>query len=185
MTATARKYTLAPLSVVEETAVPQFSSGRILTIDEIESAPVRGVVELWQSLRGERRFPARDAVGPRSLRRLMRHVMLLRVIDGGADYEFRIVGDVQVQAHGTSFLGMKLSEVAREFPKFAAGQKLFFDGIRMGRDPFGYRGWIGKDMPDTRYSYHELALLPLGPSDDLVDHILVAGLYVLRGYPIR
>lgn len=185
MTATARKYTLAPLSVVEEVTVPQFSSGRILSIDEIESEAVRGVVDLWQSLRDGRRFPARDALAPRTLKRLIRHVMLLRVIDGGADYEFRIVGDVQVQAYGTSFLGMKLSEVAREYPKFAEGKKIFFDGVRMGRDPFGYRGWIGKDMPDTRYSYHEMALLPLGSSDDIVDHILVAGVYVLRGYPIR
>jgi len=184
MKATARKYTLAPLSVVEEVAVPHFSSGRILTTDEIESEAVRGVVELWQSLREGRRFPARDALGPRSLKRLMRHVMLLRVIDGGADYEYRIVGNMQVQAYGTSFLGMKLSEVAREYPKFAEGQKIFFDGIRMGRDPFGYRGWIGKDMPDTRYSYHEIALFPLGPSDDIVDHILVAGIYVLRGHLI-
>ncbi len=185
MTATARKYTLAPLSVVEEVTVPHFSSGRILTIDEIESEAVRGVVELWQSLRGERRFPARDALGPRTLKRLMRHVMLLRVIDGGADYEYRIVGNMQVQAYGTSFLGMKLSEVAREFPKFAEGAKIFYDGARMGRDPFGYRGWIGRDMPDTKYSYHEMAFFPLGPSDEIVDHILVAAIYVLRGYPIE
>lgn len=185
MTATARKYTLTPPSVVEEMAVPQFSSGRILSIDEIESEAVRSVAELWRSLRGERRFPARDALAPRTLKRLVRHVMLLRVIEGGADYEYRIVGDVQVQAFGTSFLGMKLSEVAREYPKFAEGQKIFYDGARMGRDPFGYRGWIGKDMPDTRYSYHEIAFFPLGPSDDIVDHVLVAGVYVLRGHLIQ
>jgi hypothetical protein len=181
MTEPARKLPLTPPSVVEETEVPQFSSGRILAIDEIENEVVRSVVEHWQSLRGSRRFPAREALTPRALKRLVRHVMLLRVIDGGADYEFRIVGDVQVQAYGTSFFGMKLSDVAREHPKFAEGTKMFYDGVRMGRDPFAYRGWIGRDMPDTRYSYHELAFLPLGQTDDAVDHILIAGVYAARG----
>lgn len=185
MTAQARKVPLTPPSVVEEMAVPEFSSGRILTLDEIESEVVRGVADHWRSLRGARRFPARETLVPRALKRLVRHVMLLRVIDGGADHEFRIVGDVQVQAYGTSFLGMKLSDVAREYPKFAEGSKMFYDGVRMGRDPFGYRGWIGKDMPDTRYSYHEIAFFPLGPCDDIVDHILVAGVYVLRGHLIQ
>jgi hypothetical protein len=161
--------------------VPQFSTGRILAVDEIENEVVRRVVEHWRSLRGTRRFPARDALVPRVLKGLVRHVMLLRVVDGGADYEFRIVGDVQVQAYGTSFSGMKLSDVAREHPKFAEGTKMFYDGVRMGRDPFGYRGWIGRDMPDTRFSYHELGFLPFGGTDETVDHVLVAGVYATRG----
>jgi len=184
MTAQARKLPVTPPSIAEEVAVPAFSSGRILALDEVESEVVRGVADHWRSLCGGRRFPARDALVPRALKRLVRHVMLLRVLDDGADYEFRIVGDMQVQAYGASFFGMKLSDVARKHPKFAEGSKIFYDGVRMGRDPFGYRGWIGRDMPDTKFSYHEIALFPLGPADDRVDHILVAGVYVLRGYPV-
>lgn len=161
--------------------VPEYSSGHVLMLDEIESATLRKVVGHWSSLCGDRKFPARGDLDPKNLRNVLRHVTLLRVIDGGADYEFRVLGDVQVQAYGENFRGMRLSEVGVRHPKFAEGLRLFYDGVRMGRYAFGYRGWIGRDMPDTRYSFHELVLCPFGPSDDTVDHILVAGIYVMRG----
>jgi len=170
---------LAPPPPADELEIPQYSSGRLLTLEMLESAVLLRVAAYWQRLKGERRFPARADVTPRGLGKLLRHVMLLRVQDD--DYEFRIVGDVQVQAYGESYQGMRLSEVALTHAKFAEGLKIFYDGVRMGRTPFGYRGWIGRDMPDTRYSYHEVAFLPLGADDDAVDHILVAGVYVPRG----
>jgi PAS domain-containing protein len=175
---------LMPVQPPAADEVPEHSTGRILTLDEVESATVRQVVDYWRAIKGQRRFPSRADFAPRDLKRLLRHVTLLRVVNGGADYEFRILGDVQVQAYGESFVNQKLSDVAVRHPRFAAGLKIFYDGVRMGRDAFGYRGWIGRDMPDTKYAYHEIAFFPLGPSDDTVDHILVAGVYVLRGYPL-
>ena len=171
--------TLAPPPPADELEIPQYSSGRILTLDMLESAVLRQVAAYWQRLKGERRFPSRNELRPRELGRLLRHVMLLRVLDD--DYEYRIVGDVQVQAYGESWQGMRLSEVALTHAKFAEGLKIFYDGARMGRAPFGYRGWIGRDMPDTRYSYHEVAFFPFGATEETVDHILVAGIYVPRG----
>jgi hypothetical protein len=76
---------------------------------------------------------------------------------------------------------MHLSEVGLKHPKFAEGLRLLYGAVRMGRYAYGYRGWIGRDMPDTKYSFHELVMLPLGPSDELVDHIMVGGVYVMRG----
>ena len=170
-----------PPPPADELEVPQYSSGRILTVDQIESATVREVAQYWARLKGGRVFPARADVKPRDLKMLLRHVMLLKVLDG--DYEYRIVGDVQVQAYGENYQGMRLSELALTHPKFAEGMKIFFDGVRMGRAPFGYRGWIGRDMPETKYSYHEIGYFPLGATDDAVDHILIAGVYVPRGQP--
>ena len=170
-----------PPPPADELEVPQYSSGRILTVDQIESAAVREVAQYWARLKGERPFPARADLKPRDLKMLLRHVMLLKVLDG--DYEYRIVGDVQVQAYGENYQGMCLSELALTHPKFAEGMKIFFDGVRMGRSPFGYRGWIGRDMPETKYSYHEIGYFPLGATDDAVDHILIAGVYVPRGQP--
>ena len=165
----------------DELEVPLHSSGHILALEEIESVPLRRIAEYWCALRGAREFPARDDFAPKNLRNLLRHITLVRVVGGGADYEFRILGDVQVQAYGENFRGMKLSDVGKKHPKFAEALKLLYDGVRMGRSAFGYRGWIGRDMPDTKYSFHELALFPLGPTNESVDHILVAGVYVMRG----
>jgi hypothetical protein len=165
----------------DELEVPQYSSGHVLALEEVEGMPLRRIAEHWYSLRGVRKFPARADFAPKNLGSLLRHVTLLRVTDGGGDYEFRVLGDVQVQAYGENFRGMKLSEVGERHPRFAEALKLVYDGVRMGGTAFGYRGWIGRDMPDTKYSYHELALFPFGPTDDKVDHILVAGVYVMRG----
>lgn len=165
----------------DELDIPQYSCGRVVAIEQLEAEVLRQIAGYWRRLKGSRRFPARAELAPRELGKLLRHVMLLRVLD--ADYEFRIVGDVQVQAYGENYQGMRLSEVGLAHPKFAEGLKIFYDGVRMGREPFGYRGWIGRDMPDTKYSYHEIAFFPLGADGELVDHILVAGVYVLRGQP--
>lgn len=170
-----------PAPPPDELEIPRYSSGVVLSLDEIESPTLRQVAEYWSSLRGSRRFPSRNAFEPRNLKGILRHVTLLKVLNDGEDYEFRVVGDVQVQAYGENFAGMTLSEVAVKHEKFAAGLRLFYEGIRMGREAFGYRGWIGRDMPDTKYSYHECVFFPLGASDDVVDHILVAGVYVPRG----
>jgi len=170
-----------PPPPADELEVPQYSSGRILTVDDIESTAVREVAEYWARLKGERLFPARTDLKPRDLKMLLRHIMLLKALDG--DYEYRIVGDVQVQAYGENYQGMRLSELALTHPKFAEGMRIFFDGVRMGRAPFGYRGWIGRDMPETKYSYHEIGYFPLGATDAAVDHILIAGVYVPRGQP--
>ncbi|HWA90144.1 MAG TPA: PAS domain-containing protein [Rhizomicrobium sp.] len=172
---------LAPKPPPDELEIPEYSSGRILSLDQLEAVALRQVVEHWHRLKGARKFPSRADLAPRDFGKLLRHVMLLRVLDG--DYEYRIVGDVQIQAYGENYQGTRLSDLARRRPKFAQGLKIFYDGARTGRAPFGYRGWIGRDMPDTRYSYHEIVFLPLGPSDDAVDHILIAGVYVLRGQP--
>ncbi len=40
---------------------------------------------------------------------------------------FRIVGDVQVQAYGENFQGMRLSEIALTHPKFAEGLKMLYE----------------------------------------------------------
>jgi len=169
----------------DELEVPQYSSGHILALNEVESMPLRRIAEHWYALRGARKFPARADFAPKNLRSLLSHITLLRVVDNGADYEFRVLGDVQVRAYGENFRGMKLSEVGEKHPRFAEALKLLYDGVRMSGAALGYRGWIGRDMPDTKYSYHELTLFPLGPADDRVDHILIAGVYVMRGTKTR
>jgi len=175
----------APMKPSSPLEVPEFSSGRILTIDEIESAVLREIAAYWFSLRGARLFPSRSDIAPKDLRRLLPHVTVLRVVDDGADYEYRIMGDVQVHAIGKSFSGLKLSDVAREFPKFGEGLKLLLDGTRSARQPFGHRCWIGRDQPEVRFGYKEGAFLPLGPADDTVDHILMASVIVPRSIPPR
>lgn len=171
----------APKPPEDELTIPEFSSGRVIGLDQIDSMTLRQIADHWNKLRGYRLFPSRNDFKPVNLRKLLRHVTLLRVIDGGADYQFRVMGDVHVQAYGENFSNLMLSDMGRQHPTFAAGLKLFYGGVRMGRQPIAYRGWIGRDMPETKYSFHEVIYLPLGDNDATVDHIISAGVYVGRG----
>jgi hypothetical protein len=38
------------------------------------------------------------------------------------------------------------------------------------------RGWVGRDRPQSAYSYYETAFLPLG-QNNIVDHLLVVTNY--------
>ncbi len=39
-------------------------------------------------------MPARSELSPRDVRAILHNIVLIRVIDGGRDYEYRIVGGV-------------------------------------------------------------------------------------------
>lgn len=171
----------APKPPADELVIPEFSSGRVIPLDHVESLTLRQIADHWNGLRGYRGFPSRTDFKPVNLKRLLRHITLLRVIDDGTDYQFRVMGDVHVQAYGENFSNTMLSEMAHQHPKFAEGLKIFYEGVRMGRQPVAYRGWIGRDMPETKYSFHEVIYLPLGENDATVDHLVVAGVYVGRG----
>jgi hypothetical protein len=170
-----------PKPPADELTIPEYSTGRVVGLDNIESMTLRQIADHWNELRGYRLFPSRNDFKPVNLKRLLRHVTLLRVIDGGADYQFRVMGDVHVQAYGENFSNQMLSEMGLQHQKFAEGLKIFYDGVRMGRQPVAYRGWIGRDMPETKYSFHEVIYLPLGDTDAAVDHIISAGIYLGRG----
>jgi hypothetical protein len=64
-------------------------------------------------------------------------------------------------------------------PAQSRGDILSIDQIASG-DPVGYRGWVGNDMTGASFVYHENAVLPLGPDDGTVDHLLIVSLLVPR-----
>ena len=49
--------------------------------------------------------------------------------------------------------------------------------VRTTAELFAVRGWVGRDLPQSRFSFHESALLPLGPDAVTVDHIVVVTSY--------
>jgi len=149
-----------------------------MTLDEVENPLVRTGVNYWRSLRGGRRFPARPQLSPRDMSGILRNLVILRVIDGGGDYEYRLVGDAQVQAYGFNFQGFRISQIKKIAPDF--GQLMFgiYEHVRTTRDPFAVRGWIGKEVPDSKFVYHESVFLPLGEDGQTVDHIVVVSTYI-------
>jgi hypothetical protein len=155
------------------------TGGRI-ALDAVESGPVRDAIAYWQGLCGTRRFPARTDVSPRDMRGFLRNICLLRVIDGGADYEYRILGDAHVLAYGFSMQGRRLSDVDVEAPDHGPVLRKLYDRVVRKGEPYALRGWIVRDEQQKNYIYSESLFAPLGDGD-VVDHVFNASVYVPRG----
>jgi len=105
--------------------------------------------------------------------------LIVAVIDGGADYEFRYVGDAERQAFKRNFKGMRVTDVEKEVPSFGNILHVTYDKVRASGEPFVVRGLVDHEPSDKWMPYHETAFLPLG-SADVVDHILIVGVSVPR-----
>jgi hypothetical protein len=131
----------------------------------------------WRKLCGARRFPARTDVTPRGLRHLARHTLLMRVIDGGADYEYRVVGDAHVMAHGISVQGMRWSDLYKNIGVHALRRKPFYDRVVKKGEPLAVSGLMLADGGHRGPLHNTALLLPLGADNTAVDHILGISVY--------
>lgn len=125
----------------------------------------------WRSLCGPRAFPAREQISPRAISRLLTNTILLKVIDGGGDFEFAIVGDEVTRAYRAAMIHRRLSEIAKDIPNAATFWGGVYRDIVQNRKPCAMRFSSGTDG-EAKFSDAEAVLLPLGPSDETVDHII-------------
>jgi hypothetical protein len=117
---------------------------------------------------------------PRDIRGLLRNVVLVRVIDSGRDYEYRIVGDAHVIAHGFSMHGKNLSDMDKHAPGYGTILKQLYDyPVRKGV-PLALRGWLSMGEDGAEFVYSESVFLPLGPNDKTVDHVLNFSVYAMH-----
>lgn len=145
---------------------------RFLSLDEIESPVLKGGVAYWRSLREGRRYPARSAVTPRGLGPLMRNTLLIGVLDGGADYRFRIVGDAPIAALGRNFQGVCLSEMDATGNMRGVTCRKLYAGVVESGEPAAIRGCMASNIRQRFPIQCEGVFLPLGPDDGTVDFIL-------------
>jgi hypothetical protein len=150
-----------------------------ISLDELTSPTVRLGVEHWHKLCGDRSFPAREQVKPRDIVSVLSAMSLLKVLEGG-DFQYRIAGDAVVRAYDLRLQNRRLSEIEEESASFHLFVRPVLSHVVSRRSPLALRGKIGHDARRTHFTHHENALLPLGPSDDKVDHVLVFSNYERR-----
>ncbi len=147
-------------------------------IGDARSPFVKKGVDYWQSLRGQKRFPARGDLTLRGMAPFLPHVVIIGVIDCGADYEYRYVGEAERQAFKTYFKGIRLTQIEAHAPEFGCILRSAYDQVRSAGLPFIVRGRSDLEPQDSRFSYHETVFLPLGASEEAVDHLLLVGVQI-------
>ena len=160
-------------------SLPQSASG-LIPLDAIDSPILKQGLDYWRALKGERTYPARADMHPRDVAPLLRNIVLLRVVDGGADYEYRIVGDAHVISHGYTMQGLKVSDIDRYSPGYSAVLKGLFDRAVRKRDVYAFRGWMERGEKTKQYIYSESLFMPLGPDEATIDHVLNIAVYTPR-----
>ena len=151
---------------------------RTNSIDDAKAPCVQQGVEYWRSLCAEGRFPARADLTLRGMAPVLPHSVIIEVIDRGADYEYRYVGDIQSQAFKTNFKGMRVTQIEAVAPRLGGVLRAAYELVRSTGKPFVARGPIDHGLSGGTRLYHETAFLPLGADGSTVDHLLVVGVQV-------
>ena len=159
---------------------PDQTAVHTVALDELDSPVLKLAAEYWRSLRNGRRFPTRLGLHPRDMAGFLRDMLLVRIIDGGADYEYRIVGDALAQAYAVPLQGRRISEISVTAPWFSHIAANVYEHVRRTGEPLILRGRIGREFPEAKFVYHESVFLPLGASDDAVDHLLIVATNVFN-----
>jgi hypothetical protein len=160
--------------------IEDITSLESIMLDDLESPIVKLGAEYWRALRGIRRYPSRKDLHPRDVASVLGNMVLVKVIDGGNDFEYRIVGEVQAQAYGYRLQGRRISQIAAERPAYGHSVRGAYRRICESGEPVAVRGYIGSDFAHLKFAYCEHIALPLGATDDAVDHILIFSTYVAR-----
>jgi hypothetical protein len=162
---------------------PRYSTVEYPALDELKTPPVRFAVNYWRDLRGTRPFPARADLQFRALASMLRYMSLVRVLDGGADFEHRFVGDAQVSAFSVKLQNRCFSDIEKEAPQLIAISRPSFQRVVESRSPLGLKGHTGRDAAAVVFTEVEEVFLPFGDSDEAVDHIAVFSSYSSRLAP--
>jgi len=158
---------------------PARSRGNLLPIASLDSELVCTGVSYWRQLAAGRPFPPRASLMSCLSPRLRDHAVLVEVLEGGADYEYREVGAAMVRAFGEDFTGRRLSALIASAPRFGLGLRMVCEMVRASGEPLAYRGWVGSDLQGAAFVHHESAVLPLG-EESAVDHLLLITSLVMR-----
>jgi hypothetical protein len=142
------------------------------SVDAAESSVIRQGFTYWLGLKGSRRFPARRQVTLRGLRGLAKYASLIRVIDGGSDYEFRFVGDVPVSAVGWNFQGRRFSEPDVSEVMQANYRHHFYGEVVRTSEPRLFKSRMVEHCHLKLPMHSETVYFPLGDTDEAVDHLL-------------
>lgn len=135
----------------------------------------RAAYHYWNALRGERPWPARAEMKLRHIVSLMPHMALVKVLDGGADFEHRIVGDTMVRAFSVPIQNRRFSEIALDAPVLIEGSMILFGKVVSTGLPVAWQQRVLLDNLRIIASQTEMVLLPFGETTDAVDHIAAFG----------
>jgi hypothetical protein len=129
------------------------------------------LVAYWERQRGRAAMPPRRAIDPGALQRHLPNLFMLDVLDGGADFRFRLIGTRIVEGLGRDSTGKRFSELFAQQPEVRARLQARFCRVVTDKCPSFSRGSMFWHQ-DRRYRRFVAASVPLSPDGVTVNIIL-------------
>lgn len=156
----------SPVEVTQEMA------RNAIQLADIANPTVRKALDAWECARGTRAMPSRAEMGPRALVGVLSNTAILRVIDSGADFEFRIVGDqIRVQ-QGAPLQGKRMGDVQAMLPGYGDLLGRIYRKAYEAAEPRAFRGGYTR-LAEKQPFFHEVVIMPLSDDGATVDHLIV------------
>ena len=136
------------------------------TVVKSDEPAIQRFIDLWAERRAGRPMPSRSAFVPEDLREWFGHVLLLDVIEGGADFRYRLVGVEIARALGRDYTGRRMTECTYEVPRAAVIRE--FREVVEARGPVlraGHVTWA----PDRSWRAFRSVHAPLASDGQTVD----------------
>ena len=134
----------------------------VLPLEDMAHPLLLQGIAYWRGLCAGRKRPERGDVTLRGLASLLHYAVLIRVIDGGRDYQYGFEGDAHVQAHGMCIQGKLWSQVRGGDTVHHQMNKMVYDRVVESGEPLGVCGWMMRDARNWELIYREAVYLPLG-----------------------
>ena len=143
-----------------------------IALDALEHPLVKKALEVWRAQCRGRRMPAKADMSPRALIGLLANTALLRVVDGGTEFVFRVVGDQIAVQQGAQFQGKNMAEIDAMLPGHGSVLKRIYQSVMAAGAPLAFRGWYLRPA-DQHPFCHEVVILPVGEDGETIDHLFV------------
>jgi hypothetical protein len=141
-------------------------------------ADIARLAKHCEALAGTRQMPHRQDLRPSELTWLLGRIYLIDVLDGGADYRFRLFGIFWEKMYGADLTGQRLSEL--EAAGRLAALRGGYDTVMKTRLPLFQPGKL--IWPNEKSIGYERLLIPFSDDDGQVSLIMgAAGCDVSHG----
>lgn len=122
----------------------------------------------WDRIGGTSRTPARIEFDPCHIPQLLPHVVFMKVIDGGRDFQFRVIGDAARSFFFENYTGRLLGDLSHIDPDGPLIENLR-EAVRTGRPVRRPVEYVG---PLKNFRKLDEVMLPLSGEGGAVTHLL-------------
>lgn len=169
-----------PSSLVRRFLAAGVPAPRFVWSPEPQALPTERLVRLlvyWRGLFQGDVLPRATAIDPADMRFILGHVMLVDVVDGGADFAYRLYGSKIAASVGRDITGRRVSSLAADFGEHLA---LYFGAsfhAAFLRREALYTEHVAAS-PDSPVERWQRLILPLAAADGSIQRLLVGNVPV-------